>query len=150
LIKYRSKENCEPNNFFRKDESQNSKTFSEYDQTEYNNKSNLESENISRKIYIKTEVVQFPDTNPGSKSRSFIIIDNKEEKSCSLNILSLVEPFHCRHMSSKIDSMHYLKIPIDFKPRVPGDYIEKVIIRIENNEMPLSCIVKAKCVAAKI
>ena len=53
-------------------------------------------------------------------------------------------------MSSKIDSMHYLKIPIDFKPRVPGDYIEKVLIKIENYDMPLSCIVKAKCVAAKI
>lgn len=99
-----------------------------------------------RKITFKYEKIEFPDTPAGSKSKSFIIIDNKDDKRCNLNIIPPMDPFYCKHLTISIESRHYIKVPIEFKPRVPGDYTEKILIRIDSTDVPLTCLLKAKCV----
>jgi hypothetical protein len=146
LSKYKLKDTKENNDPF---SCSNNKT-SEYDQTiESSNKSNADFDYSlinTRKIIIKTEIIEFTDTCVGAKAKSFILIDNKEEKKCSLSIISLIEPFYCKHPSIDIQPKHYIRVPIEFKPLTKGEYRDKVLIRIEGNEMPLSCVVKGKCV----
>ena len=100
-----------------------------------------------KKILIKEEILTFPDTAPGKTSKSYLTIHNREEKASDLNIFRIMEPFHCKYAGTtvNVNSKHYIKVPVEFKPRVAGEYFDKIIIRANNSET-LTCTLKARCV----
>ena len=143
---FKSKTNCVFNG---SDESQNSNYVKTA--TKENlmlRKSNIINSVASKKnISIKEEFLNFADTEPGKISKNYLIINNREDKALDLNIYRILEPFHCKYAGTtvNINSRHYVKVPVMFKPQMLGDYFDKIIIRVNNNET-LTCNLKARCV----
>ena len=106
------------------------------------------SSSSSNIVLIKPEQLVFPDTGIDSTSVMHLLIQNREEVTRNLSLMLLIEPFHLnpKHKSLKIDKKHYMKVPIEFKPRIKGEYTDKVIIRVDGYDAPLTCLLKAKCV----
>ena len=102
----------------------------------------------TKAVIIKEEKIVFPEAAPSTISKAFIRIHNREEKARELQIINLIAPFHCKYFNKnmKIDSNHYVKLPIEFRPRVKGEYVDKILIRVDGYENPLTCLIKAKCV----
>ena len=107
------------------------------------------STTTSRKFCIKTDPVVFEDTEVNKSSKSFIMLHNKEEFDCDVRIICIMEPFFCKHLNTKIKAKHYIKIQVEFKPSTPGDYTDKIVIKVDAYDTPLSCIIKGKCLPAK-
>jgi hypothetical protein len=100
----------------------------------------------SRKLTITNKEIQFSNTEVNKTSKEFIIIHNKEEFECKLTIIPILEPFYCKHKEIRIIPKHYLKLPIEFRPKKTGDYVDKILIRVDKYDLPLTCLVKAKSI----
>jgi len=100
----------------------------------------------TKAVIIKDDQIVFADIKPGSMDRKFILIHNREERTRELVIMSLLEPFKCKYPKVKLHQKHYLKLPIEFKPRVKGEYSDNLLIRVEGYENLLTCLLKGKCV----
>ena len=106
----------------------------------------LSSLNSDRKVSIKTDTIIFENTRQNQVSKAEIYIQNKEKFDCKINILPIQEPFFIKHTKITIISMRCIKIPIEFKPTHVRDFKDKVLIRVEGYDSPLSCLVQGKCV----
>ncbi|CAF0783597.1 unnamed protein product [Brachionus calyciflorus] len=107
----------------------------------------LNSSSTSKnRVIIKDEIINFPDTEINQMSKCFVTIHNRESTECKISVFTLMEPFCCKHADLMISSKHYIKIPIEFKPKSLGEYTDKILIRVDKYDVPLSCVVKAKCV----
>ena len=96
---------------------------------------------------IRDEHIEFTDTAPNCVSKSFVRIHNREERSRELQVMQLMEPFYCRYLNKTvINSKNYIKLPIEFRPRIKQDYVDKILIRVEGYENPLTCIIKGRCI----
>lgn len=98
------------------------------------------------RVIIKDEMVIFPDTMVNQMSKCFVTIHNRESIDCKISVFTLIEPFFCKHADLNIAPKHYVKIPIEFRPKAVGDYSDKVLFKVDIYEVPLSCTIKAKCV----
>jgi len=108
--------------------------------------STLSSSGSIRKVTIKTEPIVFENTRLNEISKAEIFIQNKESFDCKINILPIQEPFFLKHTKTTIISMRCIKIPIEFRPTHVRDFKDKVIIRVEGYDSPLSCLVAGRCV----
>ena len=59
--------------------------------------------------------------------------------------MQILDPFRCKHVKINEKSKHFVRIPIEFKPLKPGDYVDRVLIRVDSIENPLTCVVIAIC-----
>lgn len=100
----------------------------------------------TKTVILKYDQVVLPDVAPGQISKNFLVINNREERPKDLVIMNVMDPFKCKYRKIKINQKHYMKVPIEFKPRIKGEYVEKILIRVEGYENTLSCLVKGKCV----
>jgi hypothetical protein len=99
-----------------------------------------------RTICIKEELVKFPDTPVDKCGKATFMVHNREDFDCMLQILPLCEPFYCKHTEIPISSKHYIKIPVEFRPRRLGDYKERVIVRVSKYDAPLACTITGRCI----
>ncbi len=100
----------------------------------------------TKAVIIKDDQTLFADVAPGSCDKQFVLIHNREERSRDLVIMTLMEPFKCKYSKVKIHQKHYLKLTIEFRPRVKGEYAEKLLIRVEGYENTLTCLLRGRCV----
>lgn len=100
----------------------------------------------TKAVMIKEEQVVFTDVAADKMSKSYVTINNKEDGPRNIRIMSMIEPFYCKHSKVEVLKNHYTRIPIEFRPRVKGEYLDKILIRVEGYENSLSCLVKAKCI----
>ncbi|RNA18364.1 hypothetical protein BpHYR1_005342 [Brachionus plicatilis] len=98
------------------------------------------------RVIIKDESIIFQDTLVNQMSKCFVTIHNRESIDCKISVFTLIEPFFCKHAELSIAPKHYIKIPIEFRPKAIGEYSDKILIKIDIYEVPLSCTIKAKCV----
>ena len=110
-----------------------------------NNNSKTSKSSVKNKILIKEEILEFPDTAPGQMSKMSIEVDNSDERGYELTVMKILEPFNCKYTKIVAKSKHYIRIPIEFKPLVPGDYVDKILIRVDSIENPLVCKIRGKC-----
>ena len=103
--------------------------------------------NTGRKIAIKEDIILFEETRPNEITKSSLTIHNKDNTDCKITVINLMNPFFTKHPSLMINNRHYVKIPIEFRPRVPGDYKDNILIRVDGHETLLSCVIKGKCVS---
>jgi hypothetical protein len=92
------------------------------------------------------EHIEFTDTAPNCVSRSFIRLLNRGERSRELQVIQLMEPFYCLLNKTVIDSKYSIKLPLEFRPRIKQDYVDKILIRVEGFENPLTYIIKGRCI----
>lgn len=99
-------------------------------------------------VIIRDEQIEFPDTPANSVSKAFIRIHNREDRGRELQVMQLMEPFYCKYLNkTEINSKNYIKLPIEFRPRVnKKDYVDKILIRVDGYENPLTCVIKGRCV----
>lgn len=127
------------------------------DKYSYNNKDNTllssstnssvsTSTEKSKAVILKEDIIIFENILPGKSCKAHVIINNREEIHRELVIISPMDPFFCKYSKVKASPKHYLKVPIEFRPRTKGDYIEKIIIRVVGSDSMLTCTVKAKCI----
>jgi hypothetical protein len=103
----------------------------------------------TNKCCIKEDKIEFETIGPNEEREMKITVHNRHDRKCQLTVLNILEPFHCKHSQVNIDAKHYIKLPIQFRPRVAGDYIEKVLIKVDKSDVPLTCKLIAKCSAKK-
>ncbi len=91
--------------------------------------------------------IQFADTAPNCVSRHILLLNNPVERSRELQVIQLMEPFYCLHLNKTvIDSKYSIELPLEFRPRIKQDYVDKILIRVEGYENPLTYIVKGRCI----
>ena len=96
---------------------------------------------------IEVAHIEFTDTAPNCVSRSFLRLHNPVERSRELQVIQLMEPFYCLHLNKTvIDSKYSIELPLEFRPRIKQDYVDKILIRVEGCENPLTCIIKGRCI----
>lgn len=100
----------------------------------------------AKMVVIKGEQITFPDTEPGKTSKASMIIHNREDRTRDLMIMNLMDPFFCKYSKIKINEKHYMKVPVEFRPRIRGEYVDKILIRVDGYENPLTCKIKGTCV----
>jgi hypothetical protein len=110
----------------------------------HSNKDNS-GKNVKAKICLNQQTLEFPTAEPGKITNMSLEINNSEDRACELSVIQLMEPFSCKHVKVNVKPKHCVQIPIEFKPLLPGDYRDKVLIRVDSTEYPLSCVIKAKC-----
>jgi hypothetical protein len=117
----------------------------------YSSTSSMSSSGINRdlRVTIKEKCLQFPDTLPNQVSKLSLTVHNKESFDCTLSIMTVMEPFYCKYEQLEIKASHFIRMPIEFRPRTPSDYVDNIIVRVDKKDVMLSCQLKARCVAAK-
>jgi hypothetical protein len=100
----------------------------------------------AQKVTVKINPVSFSSCRVSETSRAEIFLQNKESFACKINIMPVLEPFFHKNTQTTIKSMHSVRIPITFKPTVCGEYKDKILIRVEGYDTPLSCLLLGKCV----
>ena len=108
--------------------------------------SNSSISSSKNRVIIKDEMINFPDTLVNQMSKCFVTIHNRESVDCKISVFTMIEPFFCKHVDLNIAPKHYVKIPIEFRPKAVGDYSDRVLFKVDIYEVPLSCTIKAKCV----
>jgi hypothetical protein len=59
--------------------------------------------------------------------------------------MQLTEPFSCKRAKINAKPNYIIRIPLEFKPLLPGDFEDKVLIRVDSTGCTLSCVIRAKC-----
>ena len=112
--------------------------------------SSISSKLTSRKVSIRLNPAEFENTRPHEVRKCELCIINKESYDVKISILPIQEPFFInktKHKQITVQSLHIIKIPIEFKPLMVNEYKDNIIVRVDSYESPLSCVVYGKCVA---
>jgi hypothetical protein len=81
-------------------------------------------------------------------SKLTVTVHNKESFDCKFTILSLMEPFHCKYDLLEIKASHFIRVPIEFRPRAVSEYTDEVVVRVDRNGgVFLRCKLKGRCVS---
>ncbi len=102
----------------------------------HSNKENSDK-NAKAKIRLIHETLEFPTTEHGQITTIFLTICHREDRECDLSVMPLMEPFSCKRAEVNAKPNFIVKIPIEFKPLLPGDNRDKVLIRVESTEYTL-------------
>ncbi|XP_049586557.1 centrosomal protein of 192 kDa isoform X1 [Syngnathus scovelli] len=76
----------------------------------------------------------FPDTRIGECSTLKVNIRNNSPNTHELRFVNPREPFHIKHSKYSLRSQHYLKLPVQFKPRTSGTHVGSLLIQLETSE----------------
>ena len=126
---------------------ENSNSFMTYTNGSLLSASTASSTSGSAKMVVmKGEQITFPDTEPGKTSKAAMIIHNREDRTRDLIIMNLMDPFYCKYSKIKINEKHYMKVPVEFRPRTRGEFVDKILIRVDGYENPLTCRIRGRCV----
>jgi hypothetical protein len=128
------------------DKSYNSNAISNVSSSMLSITSNSSTTSRSNRLILKNEQIDFVDTLPNQVSKGFLTIHNREDFDCKIRILTLNDPFYCKYTDMRVNSKHYVKVPVEFKPKCLGDFSQRMLVKVEEYEMPLSSILKGKCV----
>ncbi|XP_056142929.1 centrosomal protein of 192 kDa [Lampris incognitus] len=88
---------------------------------------------IRRGVYSPQDLYTFPATRVGESSTLKVNIRNNSSDKHELKFVNPREPFHIKHSEYSLRSQHYLKLPVQFKPSVPGRHTGLLLIQSETS-----------------
>ncbi|KAM9309577.1 centrosomal protein of 192 kDa [Pholidichthys leucotaenia] len=90
-----------------------------------------QEEALRRGVYSPQDVYTFPTTRVGESSSLKVNIRNSSSDAHELNFVSPRQPFHIKHSKYSLRSQHYLKLPVQFKPRTGGTHDGVLLVQSE-------------------
>ena len=124
----------------------NTNTISNVSSSMLSNTSSTSTISRNNRLILKNERIDFEDTQPNQISKGYLTIHNREDFDCKVRILTLNDPFFCKYTDMRVNSKHYVKVPIEFKPKYVGDFSQRMLVKVEEYDTTLSSILKGKCV----
>lgn len=100
----------------------------------------------SHRICIKEDVVKFADTPVDHSSKAYFHVNNKGDQDYTVSFLTIFEPFYLKHTEVEVKARHFIKIPIEFRPRSVGEFRDKLLVTYNKNEAPLTCTIVGRCI----
>lgn len=103
-------------------------------------------------LHFKSNVLKFGKVAPNEKVRLEMEIKNHDElNEYKLSVVpGLQPPFFVtsRHAFeiNVIQPKHFIRIPIEFRPKVPGLYNDKILLKTDQKSNPnITCELNAEC-----
>ncbi|KAF6729621.1 Centrosomal protein of 192 kDa [Oryzias melastigma] len=90
-------------------------------------------EALRRGVYSPQELYTFPDTRVGGSSTLKVNIRNNSPDTHELSFVKPREPFHIKHSRYSLRDQHYLKLPVQFKPRASGRHTALLLIQSQTS-----------------
>ncbi|XP_078789454.1 centrosomal protein of 192 kDa isoform X4 [Oryzias latipes] len=88
---------------------------------------------LRRGVYSPQELYTFPDTRVGGSSTLKVNVRNNSPETHELNFVKPREPFHIKHSRYSLRDQHYLKLPVQFKPRASGRHTAVLLIQSQTS-----------------
>uniref|UniRef100_A0A8C8DU98 Centrosomal protein of 192 kDa n=1 Tax=Oryzias sinensis TaxID=183150 RepID=A0A8C8DU98_9TELE len=88
---------------------------------------------LRRGVYSPQELYTFPDTRVGGSSTLKVNVRNNSAETHELNFVKPREPFHIKHSRYSLRDQHYLKLPVQFKPRASGRHTAVLLIQSQTS-----------------
>jgi hypothetical protein len=100
---------------------------------------------VKQDVVIKESVIDFGEVDLMTTAKMSFLIKNVGDRNVGASVMKLMEPFYCKHVTLNLATRHYIKVPIEFKPKQTGNFVDKVMVRVEGIDAPLTCILKGRC-----
>ena len=114
--------------------------------------SSQKSSNLKEGLHFKSNVLKFGKVAPNEKVRLEMEIKNHDEFiEHKLSVVpGLQPPFYVgsRHAFevNVVQPKHFIRIPVEFRPQVPGRYADKILVKTDQKSNPnIFCELNAEC-----